>query len=55
MSYNSIIRIPHTKNCLPAVRTRMRTEGFSILLCETNGLSHINYYMCRNQHAADGL
>ena len=55
MSYNNIIRIPHTKNCLPAVRHRMRTEGFSILLCETNGLSHINYYMCRNQHAADGL
>ena len=33
----------------------MRTEGFSILLCETNGLSHVNHYMCRNQHATDGL
>ena len=53
-NYN-IIRIPHSKNVLPTIRTRMRDEGHTVLLCETHGLSHANYYMCRNQDAADDL
>ena len=53
-NYN-IIRIPHSKNVLPTIRTRMRDEGHTVLLCETVGLSHTNYYMCRNQDAADDL
>ncbi len=45
--------VPYSKGILEHIRKRMDNEDYNILLCETNGLYHKEYWMCKNQEVVN--